>query len=192
MCSEPRVQLKTAIAHVSSLELQLEEAKQRVLANELQVRWCTLGVNTAALQRKSEASVRPNGQGDSSDAGKSAHVPHTFAPRMPGLLVHAGDWKTPVGMPTVPPSEDAGEHTEQHNNAQLDLAARRRADDRLSYAVDCWMPRSTSTDASCNCLAEAAHPELGSRRTVNVVVASWYASVARPSRSLGPADVVSG
>jgi hypothetical protein len=75
-CAEPRVQLETAIAHVSSLELQLEEAKQHVIATELQVRWCTLGANTTAPQRHSEAIFGPNGQGNSSDAGKSAHELH--------------------------------------------------------------------------------------------------------------------
>jgi hypothetical protein len=101
----------------------------------------------------------------------------------------AGD---PVVMPTVAASDAAEEQTKLHNDAQLTLAASRRADDRLSYAVDCWMPRSAFTNASCNCLAEAAHPKLGARRTVNVVVGSWYASVTRPSRFPSSADVVSG
>ena len=88
-CAEPRVQLETAIALVSSLEHQLEEAKQRVVASELQVRWCTLGVNTTPPQRHSEAIFRSNGQGDSSDVGKSAHdFPHMFAARMPRLPDH--------------------------------------------------------------------------------------------------------
>ena len=99
---------------------------------------------------------------------------------------------SPVVMPTVAASYAAGmEHIELHTKAQLALAERRRADDRLLYAVDCWTPRSTLTDASCNCLAEVAHPELGSRRTVNVVVGSWYASVARPSLFPSLADVAS-
>ena len=75
-CAEPRVQLETAIAHVSSLELQLEQAKQRVIASELQVRWCTLGANTTAPERHSETIFGPTGQGKSSDAGKSAHELH--------------------------------------------------------------------------------------------------------------------
>ena len=126
------------------------------------------------------------------DHGKMYRATTSFSVAPPSLqrflfvrFCAAGDRKTrdsdtsPVVMPMVAAS-DADGNGPVHNNAQLALAARRRADDHLLYAVDCWMPRSTFTDASCNCLAEAAHPELGSRRTVKVVIGSWYASVARP------------
>jgi hypothetical protein len=51
--------------------------------------------------------------------------------------------------------------------------ARRRVDDRISYAVHCWAPGSAFVDPSCNCLGEAAHAQLGSRPTIKVLVGSW-------------------
>jgi hypothetical protein len=63
-------------------------------------------------------------------------------------------------------------------NTQHARPERRRLDDRLSYAVPCWAPGSAFADPACNCLGEAAHPKLGSRPTIKVVVGSWYASGA--------------
>jgi hypothetical protein len=59
-------------------------------------------------------------------------------------------------------------------SAQPTLAARRRVDDRLSYAVHCWAPGRAVADPSCNCLGEAAHPKLGAQPTIRVIVGSWY------------------
>jgi hypothetical protein len=72
-CAEPRAKLETAVTLVSSLERQLYEARQIVIAKQLIVRSCELGVNTTASQRSSEA-VRTNGQSDSSDAGNQSLV----------------------------------------------------------------------------------------------------------------------
>jgi len=52
-------------------------------------------------------------------------------------------------------------------------AARRRGGGHLEYAVHCWAPGSAFADPACNCLGEAAHPQLGSRPTIRVVVGSW-------------------
>ena len=52
----------------------------------------------------------------------------------------------------------------------------------MAYAVHCWSPNSTFTDPSCNCLGEAAHPKLGSRPTIRIIVGSWYGP---PSQLLG-------
>ena len=86
-------------------------------------------------------------------------------------------------VPTPAASDGANmeqPETVPHANAQHAPAARRRVDNRLSYAVHCWAPRSALADPSCNCLGEAAHPKLGSRRTIRVIVGSWYTSVGRP------------
>jgi hypothetical protein len=63
-----------------------------------------------------------------------------------------------------------------------------RRNDYLSYAVECWAPRSAFSNPRCNCLGEMAHPKLNSRRTINIVVGSWYvpaASATLPSRIVG-------
>ena len=54
------------------------------------------------------------------------------------------------------------------------VLARRSGKDEIAYAAHCWAPNSTFTDPSCNCLGEAAHPKLGSRPTIRVVIGSWY------------------
>jgi hypothetical protein len=48
-CFEPRTQFEAAVALVSSLETQLEEARQNVIAKELQVNICESGPNLASL-----------------------------------------------------------------------------------------------------------------------------------------------
>ncbi len=52
--------------------------------------------------------------------------------------------------------------------------ARRRGKEVEVYAVHCWAPNSSFTDPSCNCLGEGAHPKLGYRRTIGIIVGSWY------------------
>ena len=52
--------------------------------------------------------------------------------------------------------------------------ARRSGKDEITYAVHCWAPNSAFTDPSCNCLGEAAHPKLGSRPMIRIIVGSWY------------------
>jgi uncharacterized small protein (DUF1192 family) len=65
--------------------------------------------------------------------------------------------------------------------------ARRRGKDEITYDVHCWAPNSTFTDPSCNCLGEAAHPKLGSRPTIRIIIGSWYGppSPLLSSRSMG-------
>jgi hypothetical protein len=58
--------------------------------------------------------------------------------------------------------------------------ARRSADPRVSYAVHCWAAGSAFADPACNCLGHPAHPKLGLRRTIRIVVASWYATYNPP------------
>ena len=76
-CAEPRAQLETAVALVSSLEKQLKEATQRVIVKQLNARSCELGLKPVASQRSSEAAER-NGQ-IASDAGNRCpcEAPHT-------------------------------------------------------------------------------------------------------------------
>ena len=59
-------------------------------------------------------------------------------------------------------------------NAQHAPRARRRVDDGLSYAAHCWAPGRAFSDPKCNCLGEDAHPKLGSRPTVKIVIGGWY------------------
>jgi uncharacterized small protein (DUF1192 family) len=61
--------------------------------------------------------------------------------------------------------------------------ARRSGKDEIAYAVHCWAPNSTFTDPSCNCLGEAAHPKLGSRPTIRIIIGSWYGPPSHSIRS---------
>jgi hypothetical protein len=100
--------------------------------------------------------------------------------------------QTDVGLPPLLalPSHSSGGTADQATGmqqiapqtAQLAAPARRRGKDEMAYAVHCWSPNSTFTDPSCNCLGEAAHPKLGSRPTIRIIVGSWYSP---PSQLLG-------
>ncbi len=74
-----------------------------------------------------------------------------------------------------------------HQTARRAGPARGSGKDEIAYAVRCWAPNSTFTDPSCNCLGEAAHPELGSRPTIKIIIGSWYDPPAPflGSRSMG-------
>ena len=63
-CVEPRAELRTALALVSSLEAQLEDARQNVVAKDLQVHSCELGDVTTASQGGAGAARRTNGRVD--------------------------------------------------------------------------------------------------------------------------------
>ena len=52
--------------------------------------------------------------------------------------------------------------------------ARRGGKEVEVYAAHCWAPNSSFTDPSCNCLGEGAHPKLGYRSTIKIIVGSWY------------------
>jgi hypothetical protein len=69
--------------------------------------------------------------------------------------------------------EAGGEQTIAHDDTIRRPA--RRSGDRSGdqYSTQCWAPGSAFVDPSCNCLGQPAHPMLGSRRTVKVVVGSW-------------------
>ena len=49
-------------------------------------------------------------------------------------------------------------------------------DDNIVYAVECWEALSAFANPACNCLGRPAHPKLGSRPTLTVVVGSWCVS----------------
>ncbi len=72
----------------------------------------------------------------------------------------------------------AGDNSQKTGQAQAELVhpVRRNADNVIMYSTQCWANGSAFADGSCNCLDEK-RPELGSRRTIRVVVGSWYASV---------------
>ena len=101
-----------------------------------------------------------------------------------GLLCTDRSNQTDGGLPPLlaVPSHSPGGTTHQATGmqqiapqtARRAAPARRRGKDEISYAVHCWAPNSTFTDPSCNCLGEAAPPKLGSRRTIRIIVGSWY------------------
>ena len=64
VCAESRAELATALELVSSLEAQLEEARQNVVAKGLQVRSCAMGHNTMAPQGSTGVGRRTNGKDD--------------------------------------------------------------------------------------------------------------------------------
>ena len=82
-----------------------------------------------------------------------------------------------MGMPTPAATDGASiEQTVWQANTQPAPPSRRRvesADAHLSYSAHCWAPSSAFSDPSCNCLGKAAHPKLGSRRTINVIAPGW-------------------
>jgi uncharacterized small protein (DUF1192 family) len=90
--------------------------------------------------------------------------------------------QTDVGLPPLLalPSQSPGGTHETTGMQQIApqtaqrVPARRSGKIEIAYAAHCWAPNSTFTDPSCNCLGEAAHPKLGSRPTIRIVVGSWY------------------
>jgi hypothetical protein len=100
------------------------------------------------------------------------------------LLCNERSNRTDVGLPpllAVPSSQSPGGTAADQATAVHQIApqtaqlapARRRGKDKIAYAVHCWAPNSTFTDPSCNCLGESAHPQLGSRRTIRILLPSW-------------------
>ena len=91
--------------------------------------------------------------------------------------------QTDVGLPPLLalPSHSSGGTADQATGmqqiapqtAQLAAPARRRGKNEMAFAVHCWSPNSTFTDPSCKCLGEAAHPKLGSRPTIRIIIGSW-------------------
>ena len=57
------------------------------------------------------------------------------------------------------------------------------------YAEKCWAPSSAFAQPTCNCFGESAHPMLGARRPIAVIIADWY--VHRPAYVWGPSGFVS-
>ncbi len=65
----------------------------------------------------------------------------------------------------------------QPDAAHAESGRRRRTG--TTYAVECWAAGSAFSNGSrCNCLGEPAHPKLGSRRTIKILLASWYGCCA--------------
>ena len=95
--------------------------------------------------------------------------------------------QTDVGQPpllTLPSHSSAGTADQAialhqiAQSAQRAAPARRVGKDEIAYSVHCWAPNSTFTDPACNCLGEPAHPKLGSRRTIKILLPSWYGRCA--------------
>jgi hypothetical protein len=92
--------------------------------------------------------------------------------------------ETDVGLPplfALPSHSSAGTadqaialHQIAPQSAQRAAPARRGGKDEIAYSVHCWAPKSTFTDPACNCLGEPAHPKLGSRPTIKILLPSWY------------------
>ena len=81
--------------------------------------------------------------------------------------------QTDVGAPpllALPSRSSSGAADEAIGAAR----ARRGGKEAEAYAVHCWAPNSSFTDPSCNCLGEGAHPKLGYRSTIKIIVGSWY------------------
>ena len=79
-------------------------------------------------------------------------------------------------------TSDAVQQPGRADGAHAESGRRRRAgqgDIHATYAVECWAAGSAFLhDARCNCLGEPAHPKLGSRRTIKILLASWYGRCA--------------
>jgi hypothetical protein len=91
-----------------------------------------------------------------------------------------GGMAVEVSMPLPSPptrssatADDAGGRQPTTHETTERFGPVRRSGEPLQYATQCWAPGSTFADPSCNCLGKPAHPRLGSRRTVKVIVASW-------------------
>ena len=98
----------------------------------------------------------------------AAECTELSATRAPPVLALSS--RSNSGAPGVP---SGTQQTALQADAELTPPARRRRDVHATYAVDCWAPNSAFVDPSCNCLGEAAHPKLGSRPTIVVVVGGW-------------------
>jgi hypothetical protein len=75
-------------------------------------------------------------------------------------------------------SSDAVNQPVRGDGAYAESGGRRRAGKggvHATYAVECWAAGSAFFNGSrCNCLGEPAHPKLGSRRTIKILIPSWY------------------
>jgi hypothetical protein len=79
-------------------------------------------------------------------------------------------------------SSDAVSQPDRGDGAHAESGRRRRAG--TTYAVECWAAGSAFSNGSrCNCLGEPAHPKLGSRRTIKILLASWYGCCYLPSHA---------
>ena len=56
---------------------------------------------------------------------------------------------------------------------QIEKARAAVRDMQLEVNECASMQGLAASDPSCNCLGEAAHPKLGSRRTINVIAPGW-------------------
>ena len=82
-CVEPRAQLATAVALVSSLETQLEAARQNVGVKELEARHCELGTNTARLpvtESLPDATSTTSGGRRRETSGMATRIPRNVSP----------------------------------------------------------------------------------------------------------------
>ena len=85
----------------------------------------------------------------------------------------------PLAVPSQATGVTDDKAATQQANGKHAPTTRRSGEDHMTYAVQCWAPGSAFADPSCNCLGEAAHPKLGARPTITIIVGSWYPSLAR-------------
>ena len=83
-CVEPRAQLATAVALVTSLETQLEAARRNVVAKELEARRCESGTNTLRLVPETEshrdAASTTSGGRRRQTSGTVTQIPRSVSP----------------------------------------------------------------------------------------------------------------
>ena len=81
-CVEPRAQLATAVALVTSLETQLEAARRNVVAKELEARHCETGTNTLRLvpETESDAASTTSGGRRRQTSGTVTQIPRSVSP----------------------------------------------------------------------------------------------------------------
>ena len=83
-CVEPRAQLATAVALVTSLETQLEAARRNVVAKELEARHCESGTNTLRLVPETgshrDAASTTSGGRPRQTSGTVTQIPRSVSP----------------------------------------------------------------------------------------------------------------
>ena len=88
-------------------------------------------------------------------------------------------FEMPTGSGATVGGVSVAEHIAPRVSVENRPPARRSGTSEVDYAVHCWAPNSTFTDPSCNCLGRPAHPKLGSRLTIKLVLPSWYVHCPR-------------
>ncbi len=138
--------------------------------SKLQAQLDRLRLEIAAVKAElgSRCSLRNESEG-SDGVLEPTKIPREPTPTQPLAAIHA----TPAMQQTTRPVPADAEH----------VRPARRSGDEQQYAVHCWTAGSAFADSSCNCLGEPAHPKLGSRRTIRIIVGSWHARLCKPAHT---------